>query len=297
MKVVNFGSLNLDYLYHVPHTAVAGETLSARSYTVSVGGKGLNQSIAAARAGIPVRHAGLVGKEGGILTDCLRESGVDVSLVQATSAPQGHAMIQINDDGNNCIIVFGGSNQEISREYVDHALEGMGAGDYVMVQNEVSNVDHIISAAKALGCTVVFNASPIDGALLQLDYSKVDWLVVNELEGMAIAGCEEIEGIIPALARKFPELHIILTLGGSGSMCYSGGQLWKQEALPAKVVDTTGAGDTFLGYCVAGLLRGDSIPTILRTAAGASSLAVSSLGAAASIPRREQVLEYLDQLK
>lgn len=295
MKVVNFGSLNLDYLYHVPHTAVAGETISAKSYAISVGGKGLNQSIAAARAGVSVCHAGLVGKEGGILVDCLRESGVDVSLVQPTSAPQGHAMIQINDDGNNCIIVFGGSNQEVSREYIDQTLEGMGPGDYVMVQNEVSNVGHIISAANALGCTVVFNASPIDSSLLQLDYSQVDWLVVNELEGMAIAGCEDIEGIIPALTEKFPELHIILTLGGSGSLCSSGGQLWKQEALPARVVDTTGAGDTFLGYCVAGLIRGDDIPTILRTATGASSLAVSSLGAAASIPCREQVMEYLAQ--
>ena len=146
MKVVNFGSLNLDHLYHVPHAAVSGETISATNYTTCIGGKGLNQSIAAARAGVSVCHAGLVGKEGGILVDCLRESGVDVSLVRTVSAPQGHAIIQINDEGNNCIIVFGGSNQELSRDYVDQALENMGAGDYVIVQNEVSNVGYIVSA-------------------------------------------------------------------------------------------------------------------------------------------------------
>lgn len=295
MKVVNFGSLNLDHLYHVPHAVVSGETISAINYTTSIGGKGLNQSIAAARAGVSVCHAGLVGKEGGILVDCLRESGVDVSLVQTVSAPQGHAIIQINEEGNNCIIVFGGSNQELSRGYVDQALANMGAGDYVIVQNEVSNVGYIISAADALGCTVVFNASPIDDSLLRLDYRKVDWLVVNELEGMTIAGCREIEDIIPLLTQRFPELHIILTLGDSGSVCFTDGQIWKQAALPAQVVDTTGAGDTFLGYCVAGLIRGEDAATMLRTAAGASSLAVSALGAAASIPYREQVMEYLAQ--
>lgn len=293
MKVVNFGSLNLDHLYHVPHAVAVGETLSARSYRISVGGKGLNQSIAAARAGISVFHAGLVGREGGMLVDCLRESGVDVSLVQATDAPQGHAVIQVNDDGNNCIIVFGGSNRQVSEAYIDQVLEGMGKGDCVIAQNEVSNVGHILMKAHELGCTVVFNASPIDDEILRLDYGAVDWLVVNELEGAAIAGCRKIEDIIPALAQKYPRLHIILTLGESGSLCYSEGQVWKQPAFPAQVVDTTGAGDTFLGYCTAGLLRGDSIPAMLRTAAAASSLAVSSLGAAASIPDRKQVEEYL----
>ena len=293
MKIVNFGSLNLDEIYRVPHAAVPGETLSAADYTVSIGGKGLNQSLAAARAGVSVRHAGLVGKEGGVLVDFLRESGVDVSLVRTVNAPQGRAIIQIDDEGNNCIIVFGGSNRELTRDYVDQTLEGMGPGDYVILQNEVSNVDYIISAADALGCTVVFNASPIDDALLQLDYRKVDWLVVNELEGMKIAGCREIEDIIPRLIQRFPQLRIILTLGSDGSMCFSNGRIWKQPALPARVVDTTGAGDTFLGYCVAGLVRGESVTEMLRTAAGASSLAVSVLGAAPSIPCREQVMEYL----
>lgn len=296
MKVVNFGSLNLDHLYRVKRAATAGETIPAMDYTVSIGGKGLNQSLAIARAGVPLHHAGLIGKEGGALLDCLRGSGVDVSLVRTAGAPQGHAIIQLDAEGNNCIIVFGGSNREISRTYVDQVLENMEPGGYVIVQNEVSNVDYIISAAHSLGCTVVFNASPADDAVLRLDYRKVDWLVVNELEGMAIAGCREIEEIIPLLTRRFPELHIILTLGNRGSMCFSGGRIWRQAALPAQAVDTTGAGDTFLGYCVAGLIRGEDIAVMLRTAAGASSLAVSSLGAAASIPYRDQVMEYLARL-
>lgn len=297
MKIVNFGSLNLDHVYQVAHAVTTGETIAARDYKITVGGKGLNQSLAVARAGQAIYHAGFVGKGGDGLVECLKESGVDVSLLQITSTPQGHAVIQVNEKGNNCIVIFGGSNQQMSKEYIDQALRQFEEGDYVIVQNEVSNVPYIICRAWEKGCRVIFNASPVDEDVLKIDYNKIAWLIINELEGMAISGAQEISQIIPVLSNRFPKLNVILTLGNDGSVGYIDGKIYRQKALPAKVVDTTAAGDTFLGYCVAGLLSGDAIEDILRIATAASSVAISVPGAAPSIPRREQVNAYLRQLE
>lgn len=295
MKVVNFGSLNIDHIYRVSHAVTPGETLAAAAYQTAFGGKGLNQSIAIARAGRSVSHAGCVGSGGQAMAEYLRESGVDISLLRQSAAPQGHAVIQVNDSGNNCIIIFGGSNREVTTAYIDQVLAGLETGDLVVLQNEVSNVDYIIRAAHARGCVVVFNASPIDESVLGIDYSCVDWLIINEIEGAAIAGVREIGAVIPALAERWPALRIILTLGEEGSLCYAGGTTYRQAAFPARAVDTTAAGDTFLGYCVAGLMDGTPVEEILRTASAASAIAVSTLGAAASIPARDRVDRFLTE--
>lgn len=298
MKIVNFGSLNLDHVYRVPHAVATGETLAASSFQILLGGKGLNQSVAIARAGAKVLHGGFVGDDPKAkdLLDCLKDSGVDISKIRTTSEPQGHALIQVNDEGNNCIVIYGGSNQCVSKEYIDEVLSEFSAGDYVVLQNETSNVEYAIAQAHAKGCVVVLNASPIDERMLALDYGQIDWLIINEIEGAAIAGVEEIDRIIPTLVQKHPGLNIVLTLGTEGSRCYTGGQVYTQSAFKANAVDTTAAGDTFLGYVVAGLIAGTPISQILRTASVASAIAVSIMGAAGSIPKYEDVLKYLENV-
>ncbi len=296
MKIVNFGSLNLDYVYRVPYAVATGETIAASSFQILLGGKGLNQSVAIARAGAGVLHGGFVGDDPKAreLLECLHDSGVDVSRIRTTSVPQGHAMIQVNDEGNNCIVIYGGSNQCVSRDYIDEILSDFTVGDYVVLQNETSNVEYAIAQAHAKGCIVVLNASPIDERMLALDYSQIDWLVINEIEGAAIAGVKQIDEILPVLTKRYSALNIILTLGTGGSRCYTEGKIYEQSAFKANAVDTTAAGDTFLGYVVAGLIAGTPIQEILRTASAASAIAVSIMGAAGSIPRYEEVQRYLE---
>lgn len=295
MKIYNFGSLNLDHVYSVPHAAVTGETIAAGSYSVNLGGKGLNQSIASSRAGADAVHAGCIGggPEAARLAAELEASGVDISLLQTSDDPQGHAVIQVNDEGNNCIVIFGGSNRSVTKEYIDSVLEAAQPGDIVVTQNEISNVDHVLSAARMAGCTVVFNASPIDESILNTDFSNVDWLIINEIEGAAIAGTEIIDEIIPLITGKYPGISIVLTLGSDGSRCFTVGKTFSQPAFKVKAVDTTAAGDTFLGYFCAGLAEGKDIADTMLRATAASALAVTVPGAAASIPSSAEVESFL----
>lgn len=289
MKIVNFGSLNLDHVYTVPHFVVGGETLLAGSMTDCVGGKGLNQSLAVARSGAKLFHAGLIGPGGELLQNCMAESGVDVSLMEHCDAPQGHTVIQINPDGQNCILVFGGSNQQVTPAYIDKILAQFEPGDYLMLQNEISSLDYLIEAAGKRGLRIVLNASPVTDALLQLDLSHLEWLVVNEIECAAIAGVEDPMQAYAALKTRYPGIGILLTLGSEGSISWKDGQECRQCAYPVKAVDTTGAGDTFVGYFIGCLTQGMARQDAMRFASLASSIAVTRMGAAASIPVMDEV--------
>lgn len=150
--ILSYGSLNLDLVYQVPHFVQAGETLSSTSRTVHCGGKGLNQSIAAARAGGTVSHAGKIGGDGTVLTDILRESGVDTDFVTVGDGPSGHAVIQVDPSGQNCILLFGGCNQEITHAEIDRVLAHFQAGDYLILQNEINGLDHLMTQAARRGC-------------------------------------------------------------------------------------------------------------------------------------------------
>lgn len=293
MRIVNFGSMNLDHVYTLPHFIVGGETLLAEGLTDCLGGKGLNQSLAVARSGAEIFHAGMLGVGGEPLKACLDESGVNTSLLRPCDAPQGHTVIQIDPNGQNCIIVYGGSNQELDRNYIDETLARFSAGDYLMLQNEISNLDYVLEVAAARGMKIVLNASPINDALLKLDFSKLEWLVVNEIECAAIAGCDDAEAAYEALKTRYPNTGILLTLGSEGSCSWKDGEEIRQCAYPVKAVDTTGAGDTFVGYFVGCLTRGCDRQTAMQRASMASSIAVTRMGAAPSIPLMKEVEEKL----
>ena len=296
MNVVNFGSLNIDHVYAVDHFCRAGETIHTKSYTQNAGGKGLNQSIAVSRSGQKVHHAGLLGPEGTRLAELLSGSGVDLRYLQHVATPQGHAIIQVQPDGQNCIFLYGGSNQAVTPQEIDEVLMQLNAGDYLLLQNEIANLTYLLRAAARRGLRVVLNASPISDELLNADLSGVDWLVVNEIECAAMAGCGDAQAGYETLKQRYPSLGILLTLGSEGSVSWKDGTEVRQCAYPVKAVDTTGAGDTFMGYFVGCLAQGMERQTAMQYASMASAISVTRPGAAASIPLMDEVRAAVEAL-
>lgn len=296
MNVVNFGSLNIDHVYAVDHFCRAGETIHTKSYTQNAGGKGLNQSIAVSRSGQKVHHAGLLGPEGTRLAELLSGSGVDLRYLKHTDVPQGHAVIQVQPDGQNCIFLYGGSNQAVTPQEIDEVLMQLNAGDYLLLQNEIANLTYLLRAAARRGLRVVLNASPISDELLNADLSGVDWLVVNEIECAAMAGCGDAQAGYETLKQRYPSLGILLTLGSEGSVSWKDGTEVRQCAYPVKAVDTTGAGDTFMGYFVGCLAQGMERQTAMQYASMASAISVTRPGAAASIPLMDEVSAAVEAL-
>ena len=284
MKILNFGSLNIDYVYHVDHFVIAGETTGSLSMEKNVGGKGLNQSVAFAKAGAEISHAGCVGAEGGFLTDYLKKVGVDTSHVEVCEVPTGNAIIQVDRNGQNCILLYGGSNQAVTREQVDGVLSDFSAGDMVILQNEISEVDYILEKAHALGLTTVLNPSPISAALLQYPLHLVDWFIMNEIEGCELTGKKLADEIVDVMRAKYPGAKGVLTLGKDGAMYFDAESTCRVPAGKGKPVDTTAAGDTFTGYFFTGIALGKTPEEALRWATEASDITVTRKGAAESIP-------------
>lgn len=290
MKILNFGSLNLDHVYSVDHFVRPGETLASLGYQKFLGGKGLNQSVALARAGAEVLHAGKVGTDGDVLRIFLKNEGVDVSHIQTLDSPSGHAVIQVNSEGENCILLYGGANQKIQNSDVTAALAGFSKGDVLLLQNEISGISEIIRQASQKGLRIIFNPAPMNESVKKYPLELVDWLIVNRVEAFDLSGEEDQEKIISILMKKFPRSQFILTLGPEGSIYF--GKDHEQIFVPAqkvKAVDTTGAGDTFIGYFLAFLVEGLATKRCLELASAASAICVTRQGAASSIPKRAEV--------
>ncbi len=292
MKILNFGSLNLDYVYQVEHILIPGETLSSSDRTIFCGGKGLNQSIALAKAGITVYHAGMVGEGGEILLETCRENGVDTRFVRKIEGPCGHTVIQVDKDAQNCILLFGGANRSITREFVDEVLAFFEKGDIILLQNEINELDYIIDKACEKGMMIILNPSPYDKALDRCDLSKVSLFLVNEIEGYQITGEKEPEAILAKVRSIYPKAKIVLTLGSEGAVYQDENKAYRQGIYKVKAIDTTAAGDTFTGYFIASILENMPVEEGLKLAAKASAIAVSRQGATASIPLREEVQAF-----
>lgn len=290
MKILNFGSLNLDKVYTVPHFVAPGETLSAARLETFCGGKGLNQSIALARAGAEVWHAGCVGKaDGGMLTDALAAAGVDVSLVRRLDCPTGHAVIQVDAAGQNSILLFGGANQAVTPEQVDAALDRFAPGDILVLQNETNCLRELLEGAGARGMTVALNPSPMTPDLLELPLDKVGWFFVNEVEAAQICGGETEEKCLDLMLERWPGSRVVLTLGSRGCVYADASRRVARPACRVKAVDTTAAGDTFSGFFLARIAAGDAVEDALDTATRAAAIAVGRKGASGSIPTLDEV--------
>lgn len=296
MKILNFGSLNLDFVYQVEHIVHPGETILSGDLERFCGGKGLNQSIALAKAGADVWHAGLTGMDGSSLKETLERYGVHTEWMEKYSGANGHALIQVDRNGQNSIVVYGGSNQKITSTYIDSVLAHFEFGDILLLQNEINQTCEIIEKAHAIGMRIALNPSPVSRELIEGPLELVDWLILNEIEGAQICGLPEetvAEQILFALQKRFPECAVVLTLGKNGGLYQDKTCLKKWNSWPVKITDTTAAGDTFTGYFLAESAKGTSIGQILRFASAAAALAVSRKGASDSIPYRDEVEDFL----
>jgi ribokinase len=289
MKIFNFGSLNVDHVYSVDEFVQPGQTIACRNYQRFPGGKGCNQSIALAHAGAQVVHVGKIGADGDWIKQCLSESGVDVSCISACEEPTGHAVIQVNRRGENSIIVHGGANQQLEEGEIQRALSRSNAGDFVLTQNETSGVAHLLRAARDRKLFTVFNPAPMSEAVDGYPLEAVDLFVLNETEGASLVGESSIEKILTGMRARFPGAITVLTLGEQGAVCRNmESEIWVR-AEPVDAVDTTAAGDTFIGYFVGALMKRLDPETCLRQACSAAGLCVQRRGAADSIPRRAEL--------
>lgn len=290
MKIYNLGSLNIDYVYSVPHFVQPGETLSSAKLEIFPGGKGMNQSVALAKAGAQVIHGGRIGDNGGFLVQILREAGADTAHVAVDPASTGHAIIQVDENGQNCILLFSGSNHSFTEEFVREVLADANPGDILLLQNEINLLDVIFAVAAEKQLQIAFNPSPFTEDLLKLPLHQVKWWLCNEIEGGQLTGKSDPEEILISMQEKFSDSSIVLTLGKDGCMFTDGSQVLRQPIFPVKAVDTTAAGDTFTGFFLASVAEGKSVADALRIASRASSIAVSRMGASSSVPTLAEVL-------
>ncbi|WP_276949320.1 ribokinase [Acetatifactor muris] len=292
MKVLVFGSLNIDYVYTVSHFVRPGETIASDELQLFCGGKGLNQSIAFGKSGIDTWHAGAVGNnDSEMLTSYLQSIGVHTDLIQKKEAPSGHAIIQRTPEGENSIVLYGGANQMVTEEDVDFVLQHFTEGDFIILQNEINQIPYIMEKARKTGMIVVLNPSPMDGKIFEMSLEHVDFLILNELEGAALskASSTNPDEILNRLMTCFPNAQIVLTLGKEGAVYGYKDRKYYQPIYPVKTVDTTAAGDTFTGFFMGSIISGKSVEESLKTAAMASAIAVSRNGAGPSIPTLEEI--------
>lgn len=293
MKVLCFGSLNIDYTYQVEHFVKKGETISSTSLQVFSGGKGLNQSTALAKAGAETYHAGSIGTDGLFLLEQLQKAGVHTGYVQVSAEVRtGNAIIQNDVEGDNCIILYGGANQAITKAQVDQVLSHFSEGDFLVLQNEINELDYIIMQAQKKGMRIVLNPSPMNEKILKLPLEAVDYFILNEIEAGQILGMESTtdgEKLAHMLLEHFPKAAIVLTLGGEGSIYMDAQEKICQQVYRVKAVDTTAAGDTFTGFFLGGILRGLTVREAMDTASKAAAISVTRMGAAPSIPTWEEV--------
>ncbi|MCK0126804.1 ribokinase [Gelidibacter sp. F2691] len=288
MTIFNFGSINIDNFYRVPHMPAPGETLSAQEYSVGLGGKGANQSVAVARAGSNVRHIGAVGPEGGWCVEALKEAGVDVSHVASLGVATGHANILVDANGENQIIIYSGANTALTTTLIEGALKNAGSGDTLILQNETSLTAEAAKMAQDRKMRVIYSAAPFMADAAKRMLPVTDMLVLNEIEAQQLT-----EALGVALAEL--EVPVVLiTKGADGAVWMENGvETAQMPAFPVTPVDTTGAGDCFIGYVAAGLDQGMAPEDAMRLGAAASAIIVTRFGTADAIPTRDEVDRFL----
>jgi len=289
MRILNIGSINIDHVYEVEHFVRPGETLTGQSYSIFAGGKGFNQSVALARAGAATVHAGSVGKHADWLLERLREEGVDTTFVRTCESATGHAIIQVVPSGENAIILYGGANQCVSRADVESAIASCSPGDYLLLQNETSSVAAAIQSAHERGLRLVFNPAPMTSGVHAYPLDGVDLFILNETESEALTGTADPENARGRMRAQYPHAAFVLTLGARGAIYADAQTLHHEPAVPVDARDTTAAGDTFIGFFLAELMRTGRPREALALGCRAAAVCVTRPGASDSIPYRKEV--------
>lgn len=293
-KLVNLGSLGVDHVYSVDHIVSSGETLASQAHEIFPGGKGSNQSIAAAKAGAEVIHVGCVGDDGDLVVNALKSANVDTSKVRVGDTSTQHAIIQVDNQGQNAIVIFGGANLTISDQDRNATFDSLKAGDWLLLQNEINDLEIVLAEASKRDVSVAFNIAPVDGREKNYDLSRVALLIVNEAEAESVSGEHEPSVAFDVLVERYPKMIVLLTLGKDGGIYGGNGHPKKTyESFVVNAVDETAAGDTFIGYFMAEWLKSQNLETALKDGSAAAAIAVTRKGAASSIPVREEVDAFL----
>lgn len=291
MKVLNFGSINIDMLYSVPHIVKPGETIHSSSLKVSAGGKGANQSVALSKAGLEVWHGGTIGQDGQWLCQLLKDFDVKTDFIRQYDGATGQAIIQISDEGQNSIFLYGGGNKANSTEHIDNTLSNFSEGDYLVLQNEINHNGYIIEQALKKEMRICLNPAPYTQDVNQWPINDLEFLIVNEIEAEELAGISgSYSQVLNELTEKYPKLKILLTAGEDGAYYGCGKEREFTPAVKVKAVDTTAAGDTFFGYFLASYIKGFTILESMKKASLASSITVTKEGAMESIPYESELV-------
>jgi ribokinase len=296
VKILNYGSLNIDKVYKVDHIVKPGETITSSNFSIHAGGKGENQSAALGKAGMNVYHAGKIGTDGLFLLDLLKKCSVNTDFVSTDAQFTGQAIIQVADSGQNSIFLLSGGNRENSTKEIDAVLQNFKAGDYLILQNEINNVNYLIEQGKQKNMIICFNPSPFAPEIREYNLKAVDMFFVNEIEAcqiLEISMDDSIKNDYPKILKKLCNIYcnaqIILTVGKKGSYYSDGKEVLHQPIIDTKVIDTTAAGDTFMGYFIASSILGFTKAKSLYYATLASSITVSKIGALESIPFGKEI--------
>lgn len=284
MKILNFGSINKDFFYSVNDFVRPGETISSNGYDIKIGGKGLNQSVSISKAGVKVYHAGIINKDDTFIIDKLKSWKINCDNILLSDSPTGHAIIQVNKKGENSIIIHGGANHDFNLKSIKSILSKFETGDILLLQNEINNIEEIIDRAHHKKMKIIFNPAPFKNDILEYNLNKITTLILNQSEGEGLSNEKIPDKILKVLNNNFKNTEIILTLGEKGSLYSYKDELIKIRAHDVKTVDTTGAGDTFIGYYVAGFASKMNKKDNLNRASEAAALTTIKLGGAESIP-------------
>jgi len=290
MTIYNLGSINADHIYGVGHLPSPGETLSANSFATGLGGKGTNQSVAAALAGSDVVHIGAVGPDGEWAVDQISGYGIDVHYVSKIDTPTGHAIVNVDQSGENAIVIFSGANSCQSIDQIHGALNGAEIGDILLLQNETTLQAEAARIAHNRSMKVIYSAAPFSVEAVKMVLDNTTILMMNKVESEQL--CTGLETKLMDL----PISDIIVTKGSDGAdwLCPDTGETINVASFPVTAVDTTAAGDTFAGYFAAGLDQGLSIQDAMALGSAAAAIKVTRKGTADAIPTRAEVDVFLE---
>lgn len=292
MKILNFGSLNIDIFFRVENIVKPGETISAKSIEKRPGGKGLNQSVALSKSFENVYHAGSVGDDGIFLIDYLNSENINTKYIKKSDKLTGNAIIQVDDRGENSIVLYKGANFDNDKKFIDEVLDNFDKDDILLLQNEISSMKYLIDKAYEKGMKIVLNPSPITDEIKEFDFNKIDLLLVNEIEAKNIANKNSVDESIDYFTTTYKNINLIVTVGSKGSIFVNKNEKIKQEGIKVQSVDSTGAGDTFTGFFVSYFYQGKNVRDCLKFASLASALSVTKSGASISIPSLCDVKEF-----
>jgi len=286
MKILNIGSINIDYVYEVDDFVTSGETIPSKNFQTFLGGKGLNQSVSLAHAGAKVYHAGNINSKDNFIIEELKKWNVNTKYINEIEESTGHAIIQINKDGENSIIIHGGANRKITSNQIDSILENFNNQDILLIQNEINKIPEIINKASERGMKIFFNPAPMTNKVSTYPISLIDCLIVNESEANKLTGIKGNNNqTINSIKKKYPNTTILLTLGKKGSIYFDKNSYKKCKAVKVKAIDTTAAGDTFIGYFLTLFSKEKKLEDCLKMASIAAAKCVTKKGGAISIPK------------